>query len=262
MYPNLLQALIAITSAVAVYLMLLPESDPRRRWACVVGMVGQPGWLLQAWTSAQWGAWVGSVAFTVAYLSDFRRVWWPGIDAWWQGYCAKLRAEHEADRGCFGTADRKHNWHHETDWASGYYSDPEAGYSGDNVDRSGLRCYECGAMRWDQSDEEFERRHRGLVLLPKGTRFDFARDRFVLPDGTQRRSMGESPIETACNAVRDALGTHIETMPTTSRAWDFQPLLDSIKSDYAKHQANREALRARGRQLDDCTPTPVPGDKQ
>lgn len=181
----MLQALIAITAAIAVYLILLPESDRRRRWGCIVGMAGQPGWLINAWSLETWGALVGALAFTVAYLSDFRRVWWPDIEVAWLTYIAKLRAEAEANY-CYGSATRRHNWHHARDWNSGYYSDPRKGYSGDNIARAGLRCYECGEMRWDQSDEEWRQRNLKVVLEPKGARFDFVKDQVVLPPQRER----------------------------------------------------------------------------
>jgi hypothetical protein len=45
--------------------------DPRpawRRWAPFVGLIGQPAWLLFAWTLDAWGLFAVSLAYTVVYL--------------------------------------------------------------------------------------------------------------------------------------------------------------------------------------------------
>lgn len=186
-----MQLLIALTAAVAVFLILLPDNDPRRRWACIIGLIGQPGWLANAWALDTWGALVGALAFTVAYLADFRRQWWPGIEAAWQAHVAKLRAEAQASL-CYGSANRRHNWHHSKNWHSGYYADPRKVDSSGNrivsnilstLVRSGMRCSECGERRWDQTDEAWLQSHGEALLLPKGARYNFDRDSVDLPPG-------------------------------------------------------------------------------
>lgn len=177
-----MQLLIALTAAVAVYLILLPDNDPRRRWACIIGLIGQPGWLANALALDTWGALVGALAFTVAYLADFRRLWWPGIAAAWTAYVAKRLAEADASL-CYGSATRRHAWHHSMNWYSGYYSDPREGYSGDSVGRTGMRCSECGEMRWDQTDEAWLKRNGEALLMPQGARYNFGRDSVDRPPG-------------------------------------------------------------------------------
>lgn len=49
-----------------------------------------------------------------------------------------------------------HRWVHSPFWASDYRSI----YTGDIIARSGKRCYHCGEMIWDESDEEFR---NGLI---------------------------------------------------------------------------------------------------
>lgn len=46
-----------------------------RRWACVIGLAGQPFWLYAGWKAQQWGALIVSAGFTVAYLRGVAGMW-------------------------------------------------------------------------------------------------------------------------------------------------------------------------------------------
>ncbi len=63
--------MIALTGVVAAWV----NQDPRgrvRRWACVVGLIGQPFWFYSTITAGQWGTFAVTVGYTVAYL---RGIW-------------------------------------------------------------------------------------------------------------------------------------------------------------------------------------------
>lgn len=65
------QAILAITGLAALW-MALGTSPRQRRWAPVVGLVGQPAWLWYAWSAGAWGLFVLSVAYALVYA---RGVW-------------------------------------------------------------------------------------------------------------------------------------------------------------------------------------------
>lgn len=65
------QIAIAVTGATAVWC----SQDRRervRRWACILGTIGQPAWFYAAWTAEQWGILATCVLYTYAWL---RGVW-------------------------------------------------------------------------------------------------------------------------------------------------------------------------------------------
>lgn len=70
------QVMIAITGFGAAWV----NQDPRghvRRWACIVGLVGQPFWFYSTFTQEQWGAFAVVASYTVAFmrgLVHFRRL--------------------------------------------------------------------------------------------------------------------------------------------------------------------------------------------
>lgn len=65
------QTIIALTGLVSVALLL--EGGERRRWvASVVGLIGQPFWLVITWQAQQWGMFVVSVGFCVVWVRGLR----------------------------------------------------------------------------------------------------------------------------------------------------------------------------------------------
>lgn len=65
------QFIIAVTGLVAIWLTQEREAG-RRRWACWFGLLGQPFWFYATWQAQQWGMFVLSIFFTLAW---FRGVW-------------------------------------------------------------------------------------------------------------------------------------------------------------------------------------------
>jgi hypothetical protein len=63
----LLQVVLA-TFGLASLFMALDARPTLRRWAPLVGLVGQPAWLLFAWGLDAWGMFAVSVAYTLVYL--------------------------------------------------------------------------------------------------------------------------------------------------------------------------------------------------
>ena len=67
----LVQGVLALFGLSSLWMAL----DPRpalRRWAPLVGLIGQPAWLLFAWGLDAWGLLAVSAAYTAVYL---RGVW-------------------------------------------------------------------------------------------------------------------------------------------------------------------------------------------
>lgn len=60
------QLALAVFGLTALLLAMTPSARARR-WAPVVGLLGQPAWLLFAWDAAAWGLFTLSVAYTAVY---------------------------------------------------------------------------------------------------------------------------------------------------------------------------------------------------
>ena len=71
----MIQALIVISGALAVALTQSTLAE-RRRWAPIVGLIGQPFWLYMTFSWATWGMFLCSVLYTLIWLYG---VWtnWP-----------------------------------------------------------------------------------------------------------------------------------------------------------------------------------------
>lgn len=68
------QAAIAILGAAAAWLS--QDARPRwARWACIVGLIGQPFWVAATWRAGQWGMLVVSLVFTAAWLRGIWSLW-------------------------------------------------------------------------------------------------------------------------------------------------------------------------------------------
>lgn len=76
------QTIIAITGFAAIWLAN-DRNEQRRKWAPVIGLLGQPFWLIETWQSGQVGMLLLSVAYTVAWLRGFRQHWMDGRGIRW-----------------------------------------------------------------------------------------------------------------------------------------------------------------------------------
>jgi hypothetical protein len=68
------QTMIALTGALAIWM----TQDRRlavQKWACVVGLIGEPFWLMSTWREAQWGMFLLTLLYTLAWLRGVKRFW-------------------------------------------------------------------------------------------------------------------------------------------------------------------------------------------
>jgi hypothetical protein len=68
------QTLIAVLGVGAVWLSQ-DRRTSRRKYACIVGLLGQPLWLYATWKAGQWGIFVLSIIYTFAWLKGFQNYW-------------------------------------------------------------------------------------------------------------------------------------------------------------------------------------------
>ena len=68
------QAVILITGVLAITLSQLKDSR-LTRWACVVGLSGQPFWIYATWVAGQWGIFINSLLYTAAWAYGFYNHW-------------------------------------------------------------------------------------------------------------------------------------------------------------------------------------------
>jgi hypothetical protein len=77
MMPPLIEAVlqgwITLTACAAIW--LLSTNKPYSRWGFIVGLLGQPGWLLATWVHGQFGMFVVSLFFTYAYVQGIWEFW-------------------------------------------------------------------------------------------------------------------------------------------------------------------------------------------
>lgn len=57
--------------------MALGNSAPLRKWAPVLGLLGQPFWFMATVPTQQYGMVALCVAYTLVYLNGIRVQWWP-----------------------------------------------------------------------------------------------------------------------------------------------------------------------------------------
>lgn len=72
-FEQLGQVIILLSGGLSIW-MTQAGREGVRRFACVVGMVGQPWWLWSAWSHAQWGQFAVSVLITFAWLRGVLRL--------------------------------------------------------------------------------------------------------------------------------------------------------------------------------------------
>lgn len=64
----MIQFAMAMFGIVALWLATCQRSARLRRWAPVVGLCGQPAWLIYSWQAEAWGLMALSVVYTAVYV--------------------------------------------------------------------------------------------------------------------------------------------------------------------------------------------------
>lgn len=68
------QLVIPITGASAIALSQ-SSKDKTRRWACILGLIGQPFWFYSTWTSGNYGIFLACFLYLLAWLKGFHQHW-------------------------------------------------------------------------------------------------------------------------------------------------------------------------------------------
>ena len=68
------QVIIAVTGIPAIWLAN-DYREWRRQYACLFGLAGQPFWILAAYEASQWGIFILTILYTVAWMRGFKRYW-------------------------------------------------------------------------------------------------------------------------------------------------------------------------------------------
>lgn len=71
----MIQLAIAVFGLTSMW-MALGNSAPLRKWAPVLGLVGQPFWFMATVPTQQWGMVALCVAYTAVYVNGVRVQWW------------------------------------------------------------------------------------------------------------------------------------------------------------------------------------------
>ncbi|MCX4187182.1 hypothetical protein [Methylophaga sp. OBS4] len=68
------QMIIAVTGVIAIF--LTQSSNPNiQKYACLVGVVGQPFWMMATYQSGQWGMFVLTLFYTLAWCRGIYNFW-------------------------------------------------------------------------------------------------------------------------------------------------------------------------------------------
>lgn len=68
------QAIIAVSGVVAIFLTQSRNAD-LHKYACLVGIIGQPFWMLATYKSEQWGMFVLTICYTIAWIVGIINYW-------------------------------------------------------------------------------------------------------------------------------------------------------------------------------------------
>jgi hypothetical protein len=71
----MIQILIALTGLTSIWLAM-GHNITGRKWAPVIGLAGQPFWLIFAMDAAAWGLLALVAAYTAVYLRGVYVQWW------------------------------------------------------------------------------------------------------------------------------------------------------------------------------------------
>ena len=68
------QVAIAILGSLAIWLSQQKQVS-RAKWACIIGMAGQPFWFYASWKAEQWGIFFSTALYCYAWWIGFKRYW-------------------------------------------------------------------------------------------------------------------------------------------------------------------------------------------
>lgn len=104
----MLQLALAFFGLTALWLAM-GQSERGRRWAPVIGLMGQPAWCYFAWSVSAWGLLALSLAYTAVYVRGAWVQWgcsWLAIERSVRGYAARDVASLRAKLAYYWTADQ------------------------------------------------------------------------------------------------------------------------------------------------------------
>jgi hypothetical protein len=73
---TLIDVIIPVTSLLAVTMSVHCDNPLWRRWAPIIGMLGQPFWVYETFLAQTWGIFVLSVAYLFVWASGIKKYWW------------------------------------------------------------------------------------------------------------------------------------------------------------------------------------------
>lgn len=68
------QCIIFIFGVSAIFMSQSPNRD-NKKWACILGLIGQPFWFYASFISGQWGIFCMSFFYTFAWARGFLTYW-------------------------------------------------------------------------------------------------------------------------------------------------------------------------------------------
>ena len=69
---------IGITGILAVYFSQT-SNKKLKRWACILGLIGQPFWFYATYTAEQWGIFALAFVYTAGWLIGVRTYWFKKV---------------------------------------------------------------------------------------------------------------------------------------------------------------------------------------
>lgn len=68
MFLYICRVCMLLFAGTAIYLLMLPDSHPRRRWAFILGLSSQPFWAILSWKEGEWSILAVTVGFTILWI--------------------------------------------------------------------------------------------------------------------------------------------------------------------------------------------------
>lgn len=68
------QIAIALTGCLAIWLSQ-DKLESRRKYACILGLIGQPFWFYSAYSAEQWGIFALCFLYTYSWAKGFKNNW-------------------------------------------------------------------------------------------------------------------------------------------------------------------------------------------
>ena len=72
------QIMIGVTGTLAVYFSQT-SNVKLKRWACILGLIGQPFWFYTTYTAEQWGIFILAFIYTAGWLVGVRTYWFKEV---------------------------------------------------------------------------------------------------------------------------------------------------------------------------------------